>query len=653
MIPSDERNVSDEEFLNALDPARRDLRAILKATEEGDLDTARDLLVAHFQNRKKPLWFFDHRAVRNGPSVFASWDEGTGQHIDPLRHVDALLENRFHLREDNEALVWDFGPKLKWHTSEMRQLASTPYRLKRCAFFRHLAVAYLKTGKAKYAAKFAEFADRWLEDWPLIVSEEFNPDTALLTSVDGHDTMTTAYRWMSWMDCLYSGILFAPEVPTRTAFGMIKSLWFIAIQYRHYARSKYVPANHHLFERGTAPLLFGIMLPEFPEVDALVDQSKPVIAKHVDRSFHPDGSYEERSTSHAIFALDIFLLAYRLAKLNRVSVLSPSDRNRIKQCGEMVALLTLPDGSQPDIGDHRPLEPNTARLLGMVANLANSRIASTVISKLKLKQACLDRADRQALKKTEHSKLPLHVHYPDSGFFVSRSAWTRRANAMVISLPGPGIPNHAHDDPLHVQLYVKGIPMIGSPISELYSYVNRNRLAQSQLIRGHFYAMTSHNLVLVGGEPLHPIRELIPSWGPEPTVVTADWRATASGVHVSGSHRGYPEHRVSREVSFHHRTGWEIKDQVMGQKGKPHILRWHFEYGVEAAMKDGILIAQREHAKIHMEVEESGRCKSRLYRDKRWLGKNPLRPGMPAPWVLDVRFGGAGDDWVVTRIRIK
>ena len=94
MIPGDERKVSDQEFLNALNPARRDLQAIRRAGAEGDLDVAREMLVAHFRNRKNPRWFFDHRSGKNGPSVFASWDEGTGQHIDPLRHVDALLENR-------------------------------------------------------------------------------------------------------------------------------------------------------------------------------------------------------------------------------------------------------------------------------------------------------------------------------------------------------------------------------------------------------------------------------------------------------------------------------------------------------------------------------------------------------------------------------
>ncbi len=651
-IPRDERAVSDADFLSALDLRRRELVGVRRALALNDLEGSKTALVAHFRTRKRPNWFFDFRNGESGSSSLSSWDESSGQPIDPLRHVDALLENRFHLREDNPSLVWDFGPRLKWHTAEMRQLASTPYRLKRGAFFRHLSIAYAKTGEAKYARKFAEFVDRWMEDWPLVVSDEFHLDTALLTSADGHDTMTAAYRWMSWMDCLHSGIVFAPEIRTETAFKLIKSLWFIAIQYRLYARSKYVPANHHLFERGTAPFLFGIMLPEFPEVAKLVDQAKPVIAKHVDRSFLQDGGYEERSTSHAIFALDIFLLPYRLAKLNRVSLLSPAHRSRIKRCGEMVALLTLPDGSQPDIGDHRPQEPNTTRLLGMVANLSRSSVASSVINRLKLNRTFVDRADRPSLAGKSKKSLPLHVHYPNSGFFVSRTSWTRRASAMAFSLPGPGIPNHAHDDPLHLQLIVMGVPIIGSPISELYSYVNRSPQAQAQLIRGHFYAMTSHNLDLVGGEPLHTIRSLIPSWGPEPTPVDAEWESLNSGVHISGRHSGYEGVELSREVTFRHTTGWEVRDRVFGQVSKPHIIRWHFEYGVEVEENEDHLIARSDHAALRILYESNSKTKSRLYPDKKWLGRNPLRPGALAPWVLDVRFGGSGDDSVITRFGI-
>jgi hypothetical protein len=46
---------------------------------------------------------------------------------------------------------------------------------------------------------------------------------------------------------------------------------------------------------------------------------------------------------------------------------------------------------------------------------------------------------------------------------------------------------------------------------------------------------------------------------------------------------------------------------------------------VEAELNGGILVAQREHAEMRVEVDGNGRCKARLYRDMRWLGKKPLQ----------------------------
>ncbi len=646
-IPRDERTLSDTDFLNALDPKRRDLAKIRRARDTGDLDGAKRLLVDHFRTRQRPNWFFDLRSGKRG-TVTSAWpDPEMG---DPSRTAD-LLENRFVLRRDDPSLVWDFGKDLRWHTAEMRQLASTPYRLKRGSFFRDLTIAYAQTGRPAYASKFAEFVNRWRADWPLVVGPEFHPETAVLSHADGHDTMTTAYRWLAWVDALYGGIAFAPQVSLDTTFGLLKSLWFIAVQYQTYAKSKYVPANHHLWERGTAPLIFGIMLPEFPDVSRLVKQAKPVIARHIGHSFLADGGYEERSAAYTISALHMFLIPLRLAALNRIPLLDRRAKARLRKCGEMIALLTLPDGTQPDIGDGNSQERSAANLLGASAHLLKNRTAADVANRLRLKKHAQPE-DRPALKRPTPKDLPLTVHYPASGYFVARDAWTPRASALALSVPGPGIPNHAHDDALTLQLIVRGEPVVGTPISELYSYFNRNRQAKKRAGRGHLYAMTSHNVVLVGGQPARSIKSLISSWGPEPTPVETSWKKIKGGIHVVSAHQGYPGVTLSREITFRHRRGWTVRDRVKGSAGKPHVARWHFEYGVEVIEEEERFVAVRGKARLGIHVASEGNFRTRLYRDRKWLGSNPLHPDHPAPWVIDVRFGGTGDDAFETRFEI-
>jgi hypothetical protein len=248
--------------------------------------------------------------------------------------------------------------------------------------------------------------------------------------------------------------------------------------------------------------------------------------------------------------------------------------------------------------------------------------------------------------------LPLTAHYPKSGYFVARDGWSRRSSAMALSVPGPGLPNHAHDDALSLQLIVRGEPLLGTPLSELKSYLNRNRRAKRQRIRRHFYAMTSHNVVLVGGEPARYVDSLGSKNGPEPTPVKTEWEARGRGVRVKSAHRGYPGTRLSREIDFLHRKGWTVRDEVRGAPGKPHIARWHFEYGVEVTVEEGRFVAARGCARVEIRVGAQGRHRARLYRDTRWLGNNPLRPDEPAPWVLDVRFGGTGRDRLETEFRI-
>jgi hypothetical protein len=167
-------------------------------------------------------------------------------------------------------------------------------------------------------------------------------------------------------------------------------------------------------------------------------------------------------------------------------------------------------------------------------------------------------------------------------------------------------------------------------------------------VRGHFYAMTSHNVVLVNGEPARSVEELSPKWGPEPTPVKTAWKEIGGGIQVSGSHKGYPGVVLSREVEFRYRKGWTVRDRVKGGEGKPHTARWHFEYGVEVTEEGGGFVASKGDVRLEIRVTGEGKVRTRLYRDTKWLAKNPTRKGQPVPWVIDATFGAAGNDSLET-----
>ncbi len=648
-IPRDERKVTDAEFFAAMDLSRRGLSKVRRAVERGDEARARAELVEYFRVRRTPKWFFDWRDGRRG-SGGPPWGDNITSSKAPHRRADDTLKHRFHLSGGG---AWDFGKGLRWYTKEMRGLGSAPSTFKRCNWMRDLALAWVDTGRKAYATELARLIDRWLEDWPLAVDEKFGPEGALLQASDGHKAMPTAFRVITWLDLLYSGILFSPGFPVETAFRLLKSTWFTALQYRRYEKSRYRPANHHLWERGTAPFIFGTMLPEFPEVARMARQGRPVVIRHSKDSFLKDGCYEERSTGYTGAAVRMFTIPHRLAKLNGTSVLDRAAVGRLKRCSENGALITLPDGSLPDLGDGRPMASGSGVMLGQGAALFGSRVCTTVARKLRL-AGYASEEDRPSLRRLKAVDLPSTAYHPAAGYFVSRERWTPAASGMSFSVPGPGIMyNHAHDDALHLQLIVQGVPILGTPMSELYGYLSQDRYFGTKK-RGHFFAMTSHNVVLVEGEPLRSIEYLAPrnKWGAEPVPTRVAWEDVDGGVHAKGTHRGYEGITLSREVTFQYRKGWTVVDRVKGPVEKAHIARWHFEYGVDVEESDYGFVATCGKVRLGIRVASDGGCRARLRRDNRWLGKNPLRPGEPAPWIVDVRFGGEGNDALTTEFGI-
>ena len=638
-LPRDERTFSDADLFAMMDLHRRGLSPVRRALERGDLPAARAAAVEYFRTRPTPKWSFDLRSGRRGQPQCA-WvsppapDSRGRYNRAAAARADEVCRHRLRLGAD---LPHDFGSGLGWRTTQMRGLLADASILKRCNWLRDLAVAHALTRDAKYAAKFDQLVNRWLDDWPLVVDEDFDPAGAILHAADGHKAMPTAFRVISWLDCLYCGVPFAPRVAVDTAFRLIKSIVFTAIQYRRYAPSPYRPANHHLWERGTAPFVFGMMFPEFPELAKMVAQGRPVIRRHARESFLPDGGYEERTTSYTYAALKMFTVPLWLARLNRVPLLSRKEAGLLRRCGDNLALLALPHGHWADIGDGMQHVGRVSEMLSESVRLFRSPTAAAVGASLGLARR-LDPEARPALKAASPRRLPLVVHQPDSGYLVARDAWSARASAMALSVPHGGLSNHAHDDAMSLQLVVRGEPVLGTPTSELYHIVN-TRPYVGRLVREYFYAKGSHNVLLVGG----PERYGVPDtrrWGVVPPPVTAAWEETDDGVRVRCRQEREDGATLAREVLFRHRRGWTVRDAVAGAPGGRCVARWHFEYGVEVTDEGGRFVARAGRALLAVGVTSDGAVRTRLYRDRRWLGRNPRRPGEPAPWVLDVAFAG-------------
>ena len=87
----------------------------------------------------------------------------------------------------------------------------------------------------------------------------------------------------------------------------------------------------------------------------------------------------------------------------------------------------------------------------------------------------------------------------------------------------------------------------------------------------------------------------------------------------------------------------------MGNLG---IQRWHFEYGVDIEKSDIGFIATKGSACLAISFHSKSQLSARAYRNEHWMPKS-VRPGdEPAPWVLDIQFGGSDHDCIMTDFHI-
>jgi hypothetical protein len=644
-LPKHQHDFSDEAFLREFDTSIASLRPMYAALADGHLELAKTALVDHFRTRKKPAWIADFRDGRRGYLPTIGVSSLKPNRAETLRLADGLLKNEFELGHE---LILRFGPNLDWVRPDTCDIGVPGNGFRCCRYFHTLAAAHTFTRKASYAEKFSELAERWVNDWPFAIDADFHKDTLLFGTDRNYKTLPTGNRLLSWLSALYGGILFDKRVSTETAFQLIKALWFTAAHYLIFRRARYQPGNHHVMRCGTIPGVMGIMFPETPRFHPFLDLSRKTIAQHIRKSYLADGGYEERSTSYTNATLGMFLMPLVLAKRNKITLSSSADKTTLRRCAEMMATLYAPMGHPLPVGDggRNDAETFTALLIRINEISKSSRIAS-VLHHLNLNRF----AGKESHIDYKPSPVPpLAVRYPASGYAVIRSGWSVHDSAAAINIPDGTntMYGHAHDDALSFNLVIKGVSIIACPSEELYISVN-DRKFRGTPYRGFPYSMEAHNLVLVGGKSLQSPESLGDAWSAATPAVTSVLSKEKLVITLRASHTGYADTTVERMLSYSKNGIWTITDRVVGPPRKKHILRWHFDYGVEVRPTENGYEAKKTDVTVQIEIESEGTHKSREYQDAKWMRPNKMRSGKSNPWVIDTSFGGTGNDTIVTR----
>jgi hypothetical protein len=198
-----------------------------------------------------------------------------------------------------------------------------------------LAKAYRLTEDRRYANEILQQWRHWHVENPYAVG------------INWASSLEVAFRSLSWMS-MYQLL---EGTPARSDEFREEWLRAQALNGRHIERylSTYYSPNTHLLGEAVALLFLGTLCPEFARAEQWKSRGWEIVLQEARRQVQPDGFHFEQSTCYHVYALDFFLHAAVLARLNDLTV--PSEFEKTLERMLDALLLLGRTGAPPRLGD--------------------------------------------------------------------------------------------------------------------------------------------------------------------------------------------------------------------------------------------------------------------------------------------------------------
>jgi hypothetical protein len=504
-----------------------------------------------------------------------------------IKEADEICQHRFRLLGYEDL---DYGPEIDWHLDRVHNQRApldpwfkipfldfavvgdhkVTWELNRHQHLVTLAKAWLLTGDQKYPRELMAQWRSWLKANPYPLG------------INWGSTLEVAFRSLSWIWIDHLLI----DAPSYAEFRaeLLPALAFHG-QYIERYLSTYFSPNTHLLGEALAMFFIGALYPQFPRAQRWRDNGWKILLHEAGRQVRPDGVYFEQSLYYHVYALDFFLHARLLAKLNNIEIPNAYDEviSRMIDVVEALAHAGPAEGFGDDDGG-RLFNPRRNRTEHMTDPLALGALA-------------FDR-DSPAAQLTEESiwlfgpravsKLPSDRPqkalssraFPDGGIYVIAGTDPRSTMAIDAGPFGVGRCGHGHADALSLRLTINGARWLVDSGSGVY-------ISKDPSERNGFRGTAAHNALRVDG-----VDQAIPdepfSWQQIPTTRVETWIAGKTFSYFCGVHNGYE--RLADPVT-HRRsvlrldTGsgslWLVRDVALGHGEHDLELNWHFAADVK------------------------------------------------------------------------
>lgn len=550
--------VGDSEFFASLDLDLPGLQAVKTAIVAGDVDGAKSALCDYYRQRTTPKYF---------PSPAVSADPKL------LSRAEEVLQNTFHGQAVDPYPKVPMGDRIDWTLDPVKDREWT-WSLNRHQFWVTLAHAYLASGDEKYAKCFGEQIADWVLNCPV-------PPKSMGAETPTWRTIEAGIRMFSNWPQAYSVFVKSPSWSVDSRILFYKSL----LEHARFLRANPTGGNWLTMEMdGLAHV--GILFPEFKEAAEWRGYALQRLAGELNRQVYPDGAQFELTTSYHNVALMNFVIPYKLAGLNDVTV-APEYRRDLGRMFEFNLKLAKPNCGLPCFNDSDPyLENREQTLARMLCDLDDK--ARPIRSSLLAEGAdILSRGDMHYVATGgQRGEVPGFgsCALPYAGMFVMRSGWDKDARYLAFDA-GPFGAGHQHEDKLGFELAAYDRTFIVDP--GRYSYAGSE-------YRSYFLGADSHSTIRIDGlgqnrrakGAKHPkvVEEPMPH-----TWVSTQFLDYAEGVYDEGygPSRELPEVTHRRGIVFVKPDFWVIADSVEGTGEHQVESLFHFTPGRMARGEQG------------------------------------------------------------------
>jgi hypothetical protein len=498
--------------------AAEDRRAIFKAPYRAW--TAAELL-DYFQNRT---------AVRYFPVLD---EEQTTR-----EKIDNVLRNRFEFNDELHQLPavfdWLANPSpdkewiILWH---------------KFYYAVGLGKLYLETGDGRYAGKWLELTESWIDNVPL----------------DFLSSDVTGRRVQNWVFAHYYFVA-QTRPPNLTPDFYLKFLASLRDQV-DYLRHHLTPARNHRTIELYAIFLAAVVFPEFQEAGEWLAFSRQALYENLETDFFADGVHYELSTDYHHLVLKNHLGIRKLALLNQISM--PAEMDVLLQKAlEFAMHIHKPDGLIPSFSDGD---------------------ARSFLDLLLQGYELYGREDFLFVAtQGERGRPPARrsAAFPDGGYHILRSGWGATepyADERYLAFDcGPlGVGNHGHLDLLNFEMAAYGRSLIVDPARYTYNETGETRGAWRALFRGTSY----HNTVQV--DKKNQTRYVFQKTrfkvrGPAPDYELRAFISEDGFDYLHGVARSHEYEAVhERRICFVRGEYWIISDQLWAEDEHDYDLLFH------------------------------------------------------------------------------